>query len=113
MSLSNQDDYGGKNVTMKTEFCTICICYFFIFLYISQVFLSYRRRCKHKSFFQFVEDLEGVELISDDFLIVGFGGMSEEVDQNSERNERAFLGKCREPRVEYRGGGGCNGIRHD
>ena len=44
---------------------------------------------------EFVEDLEGVELIADDFLIAGFGSTDREVNQSLERNERAFLDKCR------------------
>ena len=44
---------------------------------------------------EFVEDLEGVEVIADDFLIAGFGSTDHEVNQSLERNERAFLEKCR------------------
>ena len=44
---------------------------------------------------EFVEDLEGVEVIADDFLIAGFGSTDREVNQSLERNERAFLDKCR------------------
>ena len=44
---------------------------------------------------EFVEDLEGVEVIADDFLIAGFGNTDREVNQSLERNERAFLDKCR------------------
>ena len=44
---------------------------------------------------EFVEDLEGVEVIADDFLIAGFGSTDCEVNQSLERNERAFLEKCR------------------
>ena len=44
---------------------------------------------------EFVEDLEGVEVIADDFLIAGFGSTDREVNQSLERNERAFLEKCR------------------
>ena len=44
---------------------------------------------------EFVEDLEGVELIADDFLIAGFGSTDRDVNQSLDRNERAFLDKCR------------------
>ena len=44
---------------------------------------------------QFVEDLEGVEVIADDFLIAGFGSTDQEVNLSLERNERAFFEKCR------------------
>lgn len=44
---------------------------------------------------EFVEDLEGVEVIADDFLIAGFGNTEHEVNQSLARNERAFLEKCR------------------
>ena len=45
---------------------------------------------------KFVEDLEGVEVIADDFLIAGFGATDTEVNASLEKNERAFLLKCRE-----------------
>ena len=45
---------------------------------------------------EFVEDLEGVEVIADDFLIAGFGTTDDEVNLSLERNERAFLEKCRQ-----------------
>ena len=45
---------------------------------------------------EFVEGLEGVEVIADDFLIVGFGNTDDEVNASLERNERAFFQKCRE-----------------
>jgi len=45
---------------------------------------------------EFVEDLEGVEVIADDFLIAGFGATDTEVNASLEKNERAFLQKCRE-----------------
>ena len=44
---------------------------------------------------EFVEDLDGVEVIADDFLIAGFGATDQEVTQCIEANERAFLDKCR------------------
>ena len=44
---------------------------------------------------EFVEDLEGVEVIADDFLIAGFGNSDQEVNTSLERHERAFLEKCR------------------
>ena len=45
---------------------------------------------------EFVEDLEGVEVIADDFLIAGFGTTDDEVNLSLESNERAFLEKCRQ-----------------
>ena len=45
---------------------------------------------------EFVEDLEGVEVIADDFLIAGFGETDAEVNSSLEKNERAFFQKCRE-----------------
>ena len=44
---------------------------------------------------EFVEDLNGVEVIADDFLIAGFGDTEEEVLRSLETNERAFFEKCR------------------
>ena len=44
---------------------------------------------------EFVEDLKGVEVIADDFLIAGFGNSDQEVNTSLERHERAFLEKCR------------------
>ena len=43
---------------------------------------------------EFVEDLEGVEVIADDFLIAGFGETDAEVNSSFEKNERAFFKKC-------------------
>ena len=45
--------------------------------------------------YEFVEDLEGVEVIADDFLIARFGNSDQEVNTSLERHERAFLEKCR------------------
>ena len=45
---------------------------------------------------EFAQDLSGVEVIADDFLIAGFGETEEEVDRSLEANERAFFQKCRE-----------------
>ena len=42
---------------------------------------------------EFVENLEGVEVIADDFLIAGFGNSDQEVNTSPERHERAFLEK--------------------
>ena len=44
---------------------------------------------------EFVEDLEGVEVIADHFLIAGFGSTDHEVNQSLERNECTFFEKCR------------------
>ena len=38
-----------------------------------------------------MEDLEGVEVIADDFMIAGFGNSDREVNNSLERHERAFL----------------------
>lgn len=43
----------------------------------------------------FVEDLEGVELIADDFLTPGFRSSGQEVNNSLERHERALFEKCR------------------
>ena len=44
---------------------------------------------------EFVEDVEEVEVIADDFLIAGFGSTDRNVNQSLERIEGAFLEKCR------------------
>ena len=44
---------------------------------------------------EFMEALEGVEVIADDFLIARFGNSDQEVNSSLERHERAFLEKCR------------------
>ena len=44
---------------------------------------------------EFVEGVDGVEVIADDFLIAGFGNSDQEVDNSLERHEHAFLEKCR------------------
>ena len=44
---------------------------------------------------EFVEEVGGVEVIADNFLIAGFGKTADEVHKSLEKNERAFLGKCR------------------
>ena len=43
---------------------------------------------------KFLEKLEGVEVIADNFLTAGFGATNDEVDHSLERNERTFLDKC-------------------
>ena len=48
-----------------------------------------------RSMHEFVEDLDGVEVIADDFLIAGFGKTEDEVLRGLEANERAFFEKCR------------------
>ena len=47
-------------------------------------------------FIEFAQDLDGVEVIADDFLIAGFDETEEEVSRSLETNERAFFQKCRE-----------------
>ena len=43
-----------------------------------------------------IEGLTGVEVIADDFVIVGFGNTSAEWQTDHDRNVRAFLDRCRE-----------------
>ena len=43
-----------------------------------------------------VEGLKGVEVIADDFVIVGFGNTPAEWQADHDRNVRAFLDRCRE-----------------
>ena len=43
---------------------------------------------------EFVENLEGVEVIADDFLIAGFGETEPEVLRRLDANERAFFDRC-------------------
>jgi hypothetical protein len=45
---------------------------------------------------EFAQDLNGVEVIADDFLIARYGETEEEVDRSLEANEHAFFQKCRE-----------------
>lgn len=42
---------------------------------------------------EFVEDLEGVEVIADDFLSFVFCSTDKKVKESLQRHERAFLGK--------------------
>ena len=44
---------------------------------------------------EFIEDLEGVEVIADDFLIAGFGATDAGINASLEKNECTFLQKCR------------------
>jgi len=39
---------------------------------------------------EFVEDLKGVEVIAEDFLITGFGATGAQVNANLEKNECAI-----------------------
>ena len=48
------------------------------------------QRTMHK----FLEKLEGVKVIVDNFLTAGFRATNDEVDHSLERNERTFLDKC-------------------
>ena len=43
-----------------------------------------------------IEGLKGVEVIADDFVIVGFGNRPAEWQTDHDRNVRAFLDRCRE-----------------
>ena len=45
---------------------------------------------------EFVEGLQGVEVIADDFVIAGFGDTTEEASKSLEQNERSFFTRCRE-----------------
>lgn len=45
---------------------------------------------------EFVEGLQGVEVIADDFVIAGFGDTTEEAHKSLEQNERSFFTRCRE-----------------
>ena len=57
--------------------------------------ISFAPEVWQRTMHEFVEDLDGVEVIADDFLIAGFGATDQEVTQCIEANERAFLDKCR------------------
>ena len=50
------------------------------------------QRTMHK----FVEGLQGVEVIADDFIVAGFGDTTEEAYKSLEQNERSFFTRCRE-----------------
>ena len=43
-----------------------------------------------------IEGLKGVEVIADDFVIVGYGDTPTEWQADHDRNVRAFLDRCRE-----------------
>ena len=45
---------------------------------------------------EFVEGVQGVEVIADDFIIAGFGDTTEEAHKSFEQNERSFFTRCRE-----------------
>ena len=45
---------------------------------------------------EFIEGLQGVEVIADDFIIAGFGDTKEEAYKSLEQNERFFFTTCRE-----------------
>ena len=45
---------------------------------------------------EFIEGLQGVEVIADDFIIAGFGDTKEETYKGLEQNERSFFTRCRE-----------------
>ena len=49
---------------------------------------------------EFIEDLEGVEVIADDFPIAGFGETDAEINASLETNGRAFLQKCRQQNLK-------------
>ena len=45
---------------------------------------------------EFIEGLQGVEVIADDFIIAGFDDTKEEAYKSLEQNERFFFTTCRE-----------------
>jgi hypothetical protein len=49
-----------------------------------------------------VEGLHGVEVITDDFVVVGFGSTPEEWHTDHDRNVRAFLERCREKNLKLK-----------
>ncbi|CAB4017096.1 Transposon Ty3-G Gag-Pol poly, partial [Paramuricea clavata] len=49
-----------------------------------------------------VEGLHGVEVIADDFVVVGFGSTPEEWNADHDRNVRAFLERCREKNLKLK-----------
>ena len=46
--------------------------------------------------YEHIEGLKGVEVIADDFLVVGYGDTPEEWKADHDRNVRAFLDRCRQ-----------------
>ena len=51
---------------------------------------------------ELVEGLHGVEVIADDFVVVGFGNTPEEWNADHDRNVRAFLERCREKNLRLK-----------
>ena len=45
---------------------------------------------------EFIEGLQGVEVIADDFIIAGFDDTKEEAYKSLEQNEHSFSTRCRE-----------------
>ena len=45
---------------------------------------------------EIIEGLPGVEVIADDFLVIGFGDTDEAAIQNHDQNMKAFLERARE-----------------
>ena len=45
---------------------------------------------------ELIEGLDGVEVIADDFLIVGLGETAEEATQNDDQNLMKFVQRCKE-----------------
>ena len=43
---------------------------------------------------ELIEGLNGIEVVADDFVAVGFGGTEEEAIQNHDQNLNAFLERC-------------------
>lgn len=45
---------------------------------------------------EFIEGLQDVEVIADDFIIAGFSDTKEDAHKSLEQNERSFFTRCRE-----------------
>ena len=45
---------------------------------------------------EFIEGLQGIEVIADDFIIAGFDDIKEEAHKSLEQNERSFFTRCKE-----------------
>ena len=50
----------------------------------------------HRRMHEVTEGLKGVEVVADDFVVVGFGDGIEEATSDHDRNLEAFLERCAE-----------------
>ena len=50
----------------------------------------------HKKMHQLIEGLDGIEVVADDFVVVGYGRTSEEANLDHDQRLRTFLERCRE-----------------